>query len=236
MSKLPSLLCFDLLTMLPRALQSLTAAVAMVCILAAGTAEAAGATSAVALTGILGSKALLVVNGTAPRVLATGERYLGVTLVSVGREDAVVELDGARHTVRLGEAPVSVGARGGSVQRVLLAGDGQGHFAGAGQINGRAMQFLIDTGATTVALGALEADRLGLRYKEGDKVRMQTANGVVQGWRVRLEAVRVGELQVQGVDAVVLPHALPHVLLGNSFLRGLQMSRNNEQMVLEKRP
>ena len=197
---------------------------------------AAGATPAVALSGILGSKALLVVNGTAPRVLAAGEHHQGVTVVSVGREDAVIDVGGARHTVRLGEAPVSVGERGGSVQRALLAGDGQGHFAGTGQINGHAMQFLVDTGATTVALGAPEAQRLGLRYQGGQKVRMQTANGVVQGWRVRLDAVRVGQLQVEGVDAVVLPHALPHVLLGNSFLRSLQMSRNNEQMVLEKRP
>ena len=211
---------------------------AMACALAAGTvpAAAANATPAVALTGILGSKALLVVNGTAPRVLATGERHQGVTVVSVGREDAVIDVDGARRTVRLGEAPVSVGERGGSSQRALLVGDAQGHFVGTGQINGRAMQFLIDTGATTVALGALEADRLGLRYKDGNRVRMQTANGVVQGWRVRLDAVQVGELQVQGVDAVVLPHALPHVLLGNSFLRGLQMRRSNGQMVLEKNP
>ncbi len=199
------------------------------------TAHAAAST-AVALTGILGSKALLVVNGTAPRALAAGERHQGVTVLSVGREDAVIAVDGAQRTVRLGEAPVSVGARGGGGQRVLLTGDSQGHFAGTGQINGRAMQFLVDTGATMVALGEQEAQRLGLRYRDGDKVRMQTANGAVQGWRVRLDTVRVGEVQVLGVDAVVLPHALPHVLLGNSFLRGLQMSRNNEQMVLEKRP
>lgn len=222
--------------MIAHSIRLLTAA-AVACSLA-GTAIAANAATAssVALTGILGSKALLVVNGTAPRALAAGERHQSVAVVSVGREDAVIEVDGARRTVRLGEAPVSVGERGGSGQRVLLMGDSQGHFAGTGQINGRAMQFLVDTGATTVALGEPEAQRLGLRYRDGDKVRMQTANGAVQGWRVRLDTVRVGEVQVLGVDAVVLPHALPHVLLGNSFLRGLQMSRNNEQMVLEKRP
>lgn len=200
------------------------------------TTTTTAAAPSVALTGILGSKALLVVNGTAPRALAAGERHQGVAVVAVGREDAVIEVSGAQRTVRLGEAPVSVGPRGGGGQRALLVGDSQGHFAGTGQINGRAMQFLVDTGATTVALGEPEAQRLGLRYRDGEKVRMQTANGAVQGWRVRLETVQVGAVQVLGVDAVVLPHALPHVLLGNSFLRGLQMSRNNEQMVLEKRP
>ena len=220
--------------MAPRTLHSLTAAV-VACVLA-GAAAGASAAPAVALSGILGSKALLVVNGTAPRALAPGERHQGVAVVSVGREDAVIDVEGARRTVRLGEAPVSVGERGGSIRRALLAGNSQGHFVGTGRINGRAMQFMVDTGATTVALGAPEAERLGLRFRDGEKVRMHTANGVVRGWRLRLSSVQVGEVQVSGVDAVVMPHALPYVLLGNSFLREIQMSRNNEQMVLEKRP
>ena len=218
-------------------------AAALACTLAG---LAAAASPSVALTGILGSKALLVVNGTAPRALAAGEHHRGVTVVSVGRDEAVVALDGARHTVRLGEAPVSVGSRGGGgatagsasagSQRLLLQGDSQGHFVGNGEINGQAMRFMVDTGATTVALGAPEAKRLGLRYEGGVPVRMGTANGVAQGWRLRLDSVRIGDLEVRDVEAVIMPHALPFVLLGNSFLRGFQMSRNNEQMVLEKRP
>ena len=196
---------------------------------------AAGATPAVALSGILGSKALLVVNGTAPRVLAAGEHHQGVTVVSVGREDAVIDVGGARHTVRLGEAPVSVGERGGSVQRALLAGDGQGHFAGTGQINGHAMQFLVDTGATTVAIGKPDADRMGLDYQNGQPVRMNTANGVAQGWRMKIDSVRIGEVEVFGVDAIITPQPMPYVLLGNSFLSEFQMTRTNDQMVLEKR-
>ncbi len=214
-------------------------AAALACTLASA-AEAAS--PAVALTGILGSKALLVVNGTAPRALAAGESHQGVTVVSVGREEAVVALDGVRHTVRLGEAPVSVGSRGGGArptsgsQRVLLKGDSQGHFVGNGEINGQAMRFMVDTGATTVALGGPDARRLGLNPEGGTLVRMGTANGVVLGWRMQLKSVSIGDIEVQNVEAVVMSHALPYVLLGNSFLRGLQMSRNNEQMVLEKRP
>ena len=214
-------------------------AAALACTLAG---PALAASPSVALTGILGSKALLVVNGTAPRAMAAGESHQGVTVVSVGREEALVALDGVRHSVRLGEAPVSVGSRGGAgsasagTQRVLLQGDSQGHFVGNGEINGQAMRFMVDTGATTVALGAPEAKRLGLRYEGGTPVRMGTANGVAQGWRLRLDAVRIGDMEVRDVEAVVMPHALPFVLLGNSFLRGFQMSRNNEQMVLEKRP
>lgn len=209
----------------------------------AGAGAGAAAPQAVALGGILGGKALLVVNGTAPRGVAVGESHQGVKVVSVGPDSALVELGGgARRTLRLGEAPVSVGASGSSAgssasgQRVVLFGDSRGHFVSQGQINGRSMQFLIDTGATTVAIGQLEAQRLGLNYQIGQPVRMGTANGTVQGWRLVLESVRIGDVQVQGVEAVVTPQAMPYVLLGNSFLRSFQMSRNHDQMVLEKRP
>ena len=197
-------------------------------------APAAASAQAVALSGILGSKALLVVNGSVPRGVAAGESHQGVKVVSVGRDDAVLEIDGARRTVRLGEAPVSVGARGGS-QRIVLAGDSRGHFVSQGQINGRAMQFMVDTGATTVAIGQPDAERMGLNYKKGQPVRMSTANGVTQGWRLRLDTVRIGDVQVYGIDAVVTPQPMPYVLLGNSFLTEFQMTRHNDQMVLEKR-
>ena len=197
-------------------------------------APAASWAQAVALSGILGSKALLVVNGSAPRGVAAGESHQGVKVVSVGRDDAVLEIDGVRRTVRLGEAPVSVGARGGG-QRIVLAGDSRGHFVSQGEINGRAMQFMVDTGATTVAIGQPDAERMGLNYKNGQPVRMATANGVTQGWRLRLDTVRIGDVQVHGVDAVVTPQAMPYVLLGNNFLSTFQMTRTHDQMVLEKR-
>lgn len=198
-------------------------------------APTAAFAQAVALTGILGSKALLVVNNTAPRSVAVGESHQGVKLLSVGRDDAVVEVGGAQRNLQLGKAPVSVGARGASGQRVVLASDHQGHFVSQGQINGRAMQFMVDTGATTVAIGQADAERMGLDYRSGQPVRLGTANGITQGWRLKLDTVRIGDVQVFGIEAVVTPQPMPYVLLGNSFLAEFQMTRNNNQMVLEKR-
>lgn len=188
---------------------------------------------AVALAGILGSKALLVIDGGAPRSVAPGDSHQGVKVVSVGREDAVLEVGGVRRTVRLGESPVGAVAQGS--QRVVLAGDSRGHFISQGQINGQAMQFMVDTGATTIAIGLPDAQRMGLNYRSGQPVRMNTANGVAQGWRLVLDSVRIGDVQVRGVEAIVTPQAMPYVLLGNSFLAQFQMTRNNDQMVLEKR-
>ncbi len=194
---------------------------------------AAGA-QAVALSGILGNRALLVVDGTQPRSVAPGETYRGVKVVSVGRDDAVVEVAGQRHTVALGASPVSVRS-GSEGQRIVLRSDGRGHFTGDGAINGRAMRYMVDTGATAVAIGQPDAERLGLPFRSGKPVMMNTANGTTQGWRITLDVVRAGDVDVRAVDAVVVPQAMPYVLLGNSFLSAFHMTRANDEMVLEKR-
>ena len=202
-------------------------------LIALGTG-AAQAQTAVALAGILGSKALLVVNGSAPRGIATGETHQGVRVISVEKEQALVEVDGARRSLRLGEAPVSVGSRTGG-RRVVLMADARGHFINTGMINGTRMQYMVDTGASTVAIGKPDADRMGLQYTKGQPVQMSTANGVAQGWLIRLDSVRIGDVEVYGVEAVVTPQGMPYVLLGNSLLAAFQMTRTNDQLVLEKR-
>ena len=190
---------------------------------------------AVALAGMLGSKALLVVDASPPKAVGAGDVHQGVKVIAVTKEEATIEVNGARRTLRLGEAPVSVGARGGSGKRVILMADSRGHFVNSGTINGRVMQYMVDTGATTVAVGRADADRMGLNYQGAEPVRMNTANGVAQGWRVKLDSVRLGDVEVLGVEAIITPQPMPYVLLGNSFLTQFQMTRVNDQMVLEKR-
>ena len=190
---------------------------------------------AVALAGMLGSKALLVVDANPPKAVGAGEEFQGVKVIAVTKEEATIEISGARRTLRLGEAPVSVGARSGSGKRIVLMADSRGHFVNTGTINGRVMQYMVDTGASTIAIGRNDADRMVLNYKNGEPVRMNTANGVAQGWRIRLDSVRLGDVEVLGVEAIVTPEPMPYVLLGNSFLTQFQMTRINDQMVLEKR-
>ena len=189
----------------------------------------------VALAGILGGKALLVVDGSAPRSVAPGGSHMGVRVVSVGRDGVVLEVAGAQRAIQLGESPVSIGGSAAG-QRIVLKADARGHFINSGFINGRVMQYMVDTGATTVAIGRPDAQRMGLKFEEqGQSVRMNTANGVAQGWRMRLDSVRVGDVELRGVDAIVTPQPMPYVLLGNSFLREFEMSRNGDEMMLLKR-
>ena len=200
-------------------------------------AAGAAAAQSVSLQGMLGNKALLIVDGAPPRSVAPGESHKGVKVLSTQGDQAVVEINGQRHTLRLGEAPASVGggagpARGGKI--VLTAGSG-GHFITSGAINGRAVQFMVDTGATSVSMGATEAERLGIDYRKGQVTRTQTANGTVAVYIVKLNSVRVGDVEVYDVDASVLPASSGPILLGNSFLTRFQMTRFNDQLVLERR-
>ena len=205
---------------------------------AALLAATAASGQSVALQGMLGAKALLIVNGSAPKTVAAGETHQGVKVVSTSGDEAVVEVGGKRHTLRVGEAPASVGGRGGGPARgsriVLTAGTG-GHFMTQGQINGKAVQFMVDTGASAVSMTVTDAERMGVDYKSGRPIQLSTANGVVLGWQTTLNSVRVGDVEVFNVTAVVASRDMPFILLGNSFLTRFQMSRTNEEMVLTRR-
>jgi aspartyl protease family protein len=192
----------------------------------------------VALSGVSGSKALITVDSAAPRFISPGQTHQGVKLLSTDGQSATVEVDGQRQTLRVGEAPVSVGGSGGSGasgKRIVMTADGQGHFMPRGSINGKPVQFLVDTGASTVAIGEPEAKRLGLPYLKGQRVMMNTANGSTVGYAFKLDKVVLGDVVAYDVTAVVTPQGMPFVLLGNSFLTRFQMNRTNDQMTLEKR-
>jgi aspartyl protease family protein len=192
----------------------------------------------VAMTGGMGSKALLVINGGAPKALSAGQIHLGVKVISVGAEQVVVEVGGKRQTVALGGAPVSLagasGGGGGGDKLVLPGGEG-GHFRVAAIINGKTVDGVIDTGATFVSMSIAEAQRLGIDYLKGQKGMSSTANGVVPTYLVRLRSVRIRDVEVFDVQASVTTGQLPVVLLGNSFLSRFKMVRDSDQLTLTRR-
>ena len=201
--------------------------------MACGVANA----QSVALAGMLGKQALLVVNGSAPKSVAPGDTHQGVKVISTSADQAVIEQAGKRMTLRVGEAPVNMGGAAGGPRgnRIVLTAGTGGHFMTPGQVNGKAAHFMVDTGATSIAMGALDAERAGINFKSGQPVNMATANGVTQGYRIKLNSVRIGDVEVFDVEAVVTPNAMPFMLLGNSFLTRFQMTRENDQMTLTRR-
>lgn len=197
------------------------------------------ATSSVALAGRMGERALLLIDGQA-HTLAVGQAAVGgVRLLRWSDDNAVVERAGSTFTLRIGATPSQLGvagsaAAGGGREIVITAGPG-GHFTSVGSINGRPVRFMVDTGATLLAIGRDDAERLGLDLRSGPNAMTQTANGAVAVHNLSLSRVRVGDVELNNVGAVVLPGSMPYVLLGNSFLTRFQMRRVNDVMRLELR-
>ena len=190
----------------------------------------------VSLAGRMGERALLVVNGQ-PHAVAVGGTAAGVRLLRWAGDEAEVEVAGAKSWLRVGGTPAQIGAARAPVaaREIVMTASSGGHFTPAGAINGQAVRFVVDTGATLVSMGKDEALRLNLDLSGARNGVSQTANGPVAVQIVVLDRVRVGEVEINNVGAVVMPQPLPFILLGNSFLSRFQMRRYNDVMRLELR-
>ncbi len=190
------------------------------------------------MTALFNGKAVLVVDGGKPRTLSIGQATPeGVKLVAATSEAAVIEFNGQRQTLTIGHATRIGGSSssGGSGQ-VRLTTDARGHFFTTGTINGMSVRFLVDTGATSIALSTDEARRLGINYLAGVRAQGSTAGGPVPIYRVKLDNVRVGDITLNNVDAAVLEGAgLKVALLGMSFLNRTAMQRDGDTLTLIRR-
>ncbi len=190
----------------------------------------------VALAGRMGDKALLLIEGRSV-VLAVGQASGGARLLRWEGDAALVEHGGARVKLAVGAAPLRLGgaaAPSGAREIVIPVGAG-GHFITEGQINGRSVRFMVDTGATLVSMSRAEATRLGLDLRSARAVQTQTAAGPASALMLPLQRVRVGEVELFEVMALVGEAPMPYVLLGNSYLQHFQWRRENDVMRLERR-
>ncbi|HEX5804947.1 MAG TPA: retropepsin-like aspartic protease [Macromonas sp.] len=191
----------------------------------------------VSLAGVTSDRALLVIDGRPPRFLSVGQSHNGVKLVGVQDDRATVEVQGQRRTLAMGQSPLPAGdpGNGPGKQRIVLTAGPGGHYMTEGKVNGRSVQFLLDTGATAVALSESEAKRIGLHYENGRPIRMGTANGETTGRVIQINSLRIGEVTSYNVTAVVTPTEMPFALLGNTFLARFNLLRENDRMILQPR-
>lgn len=189
----------------------------------------------VGLAGVFPGKALLTINGGAPRTVAVGvATEEGVKVLSIDGETATIEINGKKRVLRVGQN-VAVQSSGKGPATAVLTADGQGHFLTTGNINGTTVRFLVDTGASMISLGASDARRIGIDARTGERGITNTANGQAVVSRVKLDTVRVGEIVMNNVDALVHQQDMPIVLLGMSFLNRMEMQRDGDTMTLKKR-
>lgn len=203
----------------------------LVCLFQVATVMAVEKVQVMAL---FADKAMLQIDGK-QRLLRAGEKSPeGVLLVSADANGAVIEVNGRRDRYALGS---QVGGHFAERQmaEVKIWADNRGSYNTTGSINGRLVDMLVDTGATTVAMSEVEAKRLGIPYRiSGKKTAVRTASGIARAYAVTLDQVQVGELGLQQVEAVVVEGNSPHrVLLGMSFLSRVKMEHRGSLMVLQ---
>jgi aspartyl protease family protein len=191
----------------------------------------------VTLQALFRDKAIVLVDGTR-RVVKAGETTPeGVKLLATDtrEETAELEFNGRREVLRLGvvAAAFASAARGS----VTLYAEPSGHFHADGTINGVAVRFLVDTGATVVVMSGVAAQRVGIDYKRiGRPGVAQTASGVVRTFNFRLDKVQVGDITLHGVEASAKDGPFPsEILLGMSFLSRVDMKRSGERLEMEQR-
>jgi aspartyl protease family protein len=172
--------------------------------------------------GLFKDKAIVSIDGGKPRTLSVGQVVQGVKLVSADSGSASFEVDGKPRTLSMGQS-FAGGPATGERQSISLTADARGHFAAAGSLNGYPVSFLVDTGATSIAINAAEAKRIGLDYRSGQAVGVSTAGGVVPAWRVKFNTVKVGSITLNQVDGMVVETGLNVPLLGMSFLNRMEM-------------
>jgi len=202
----------------------------------AGTVLAAAApvlaVKQVVVLALSADKAILRIDGSR-YVLAAGDTSPeGVLLVEADTDQAVVEIDGRRQVLPL-QGVISPIEEGEDLRSVVLLADGSGFFHADGHVNGRAVRFLVDTGANTIALSSRQAQEMGIDYRNGRAGFATTAGGTVRMYQIILDKVDVGGIGLHNVIAGVIEGDYPETpLLGMSFLGQLEMKRDGYRMEL----
>ena len=189
------------------------------------------------VVGLFSGKALVSINGGAPQSIGAGQTKNGVKLISADSESATFMVEGKRQTLKMGQAASVAGSAGPvSNDPVSLYADSRGHFTGNLSINGVSLKYLVDTGASTVALNSGDAKFAKIDYEKGEKVPVNTANGMVMAYLVNVNTLKIGTITLNNVDVIVNEGGSPAmVLLGMSALNKLDMRRDNSVMTLTKK-
>ena len=205
-------------------------------ILACLLACLARAAPPIEVVGLFKDQAVIRTTGGTQRLLKIGqESPEGVRLISANPREAVVEYQGERHTLSLSNR-VSSGFRAAELASVTIPSDQLGQYRVRGAINNHYVNFLVDTGASVVALSSQEAQRLGLDYSQGQRGQVQTAQGTADSYFLLLDEVKVAGLTAYNVQAAVIEGSYPiEILLGMSFLRQVSMQEQGGAMVLTQK-
>ena len=185
--------------------------------------------------GLFKNKAIINIDGK-QRTLKVGKKIPeGIVLIWADSDSAILEVDGKERKFKLGRHVSTSFKQKKMAEAKIIPINGM--YSTVGFINGHQVEFLVDTGATWIAMNANQARILGINFRYiGKRGSISTANGIVPVYRVTLDKVRVGEIELKNVAAGVLEGSSPReVLLGNSFLNRVEMQRKGQVMLLKQK-
>ena len=165
--------------------------------------------------------------------LKTGDEQRGIKLISSTTTSAMLEVDGEQGTYQMGTT-VSTNFKQREMITERVVSDNYGMFREHGSINGQSVKFLIDTGASSVAMSAKQARKLGILYRiDGVETRASTASGTAKAWAIKFKSVRLGKLVERNVQGMVVDGDYPRqVLLGMTFLNRMKVEKENNMMII----
>lgn len=182
------------------------------------------------------NKAMVNINDQ-QHLLKIGEPAIsGVKLIEATSKYAILDIEGERSKYNLGNR-VSASYHKTIKKKVQIYRDASNMYRTVGSINGYPVDFLVDTGATSVALNSELAKRLGIQYKlDGEETVVSTASGKALAYSISLDQVKVGEIMLRNIDAVIIEGKSPSTpLLGMSYLGRLKLNNENQYLELEEK-
>ena len=199
-------------------------------------AETAWAVEQITVEALFPGRAMVNVDGQRRLLKLNKPSPEGLLLISADSKQAVIELDGERRTYLLGSHVTTDYSRPAQVSAKIWRDD-TGSYTTVGTINGRTVNFLVDTGASAVAMHTGDARRLGIQYKlEGNPMYVSTANGTAPAYEVTLDRVQVGDITLNQVRGFVIDSpGSGRVLLGMSFLGRVKIEDQGTVLMLHRK-
>lgn len=190
----------------------------------------------VKVVGLFKNAAMVEINGEQVLLKQHQPGPYGVVLKQADSKAALLEVEGDLQRYELGRG-IGTRFRQHEPSEVVIQKNDYDQYITSGSINGLAVTFLVDTGATSVAMNERTAKRLGIDYRvNGREAQAMTAGGITRSWIVDLDAVKVGEIRVPNVRGAVIQGDAPYyVLLGMSYLNYVSFSEQGRSIRLEKK-